>query len=133
MRFENVILSGLVAASAVSAFPSAENLAKLMSTKSTTGDKRCPFAEIQDGVEKAIKKRSLLDPLSSPIQGTFTSCCKLPFLSNEIVVTGEHSFVPPDFASGDQRGPCPGLNALANHGYIPHNGVVSVSCFICST
>ncbi|RAO64887.1 uncharacterized protein BHQ10_000899 [Talaromyces amestolkiae] len=110
MRFENIMLSALLAASAVSAFPTAENLGKLMSIKPTTGDKRCPFAEIQNGIEKAIKKRSLLDPLSSPIQ-----------------VTGEHSFVPPDFASGDQRGPCPGLNALANHGYIPHNGVVSLA------
>ena len=25
-----------------------------------------------------------------------------------------------------RRGPCPGLNALANHGYLPHNGVVGL-------
>ncbi|KAH8808692.1 Chloroperoxidase [Xylogone sp. PMI_703] len=24
--------------------------------------------------------------------------------------------------AGDSRSPCPGLNALANHGYLPHNG-----------
>lgn len=24
--------------------------------------------------------------------------------------------------AGDVRGPCPGLNSLANHGFIPHNG-----------
>ena len=41
-------------------------------------------------------------------------------------VTGEHEFQPPNFDGGDQRGPCPGLNALANHGYIPRSGVVSV-------
>ena len=40
-------------------------------------------------------------------------------------VTGEHAFVPPNFAAGDQRGPCPGLNALANHNYLPHNGVAA--------
>ncbi|KAH8201371.1 hypothetical protein TruAng_004454 [Truncatella angustata] len=40
-----------------------------------------------------------------------------------IDVTGDHAFIPPNFAAGDQRGPCPGLNALANHGYIPRNGV----------
>lgn len=34
-------------------------------------------------------------------------------------VTGKHAFVPPNFAAGDQRGPCPGLNALANHNYLP--------------
>ncbi|TFL01326.1 Chloroperoxidase [Pterulicium gracile] len=26
----------------------------------------------------------------------------------------------------DMRGPCPGLNTLANHGYVPRNGIVSV-------
>jgi hypothetical protein len=40
-------------------------------------------------------------------------------------VTGKHAFVPPNFAAGDQRGPCPGLNALANHNYLPHNGVAA--------
>jgi Peroxidase, family 2 len=40
-------------------------------------------------------------------------------------VTSEHAFVPPNFAAGDQRGPCPGLNALANHNYLPHNGVAA--------
>ncbi|RDW60684.1 hypothetical protein BP6252_12067 [Coleophoma cylindrospora] len=49
----------------------------------------------------------LFDPLTSPID-----------------VSGSHAFVAPDFAAGDVRGPCPGLNALANHGYIPRDGVV---------
>lgn len=26
---------------------------------------------------------------------------------------------------GDSRGPCPGLNLLANHGYLPRNGTVN--------
>jgi hypothetical protein len=43
-----------------------------------------------------------------------------------IIVSGKHEFQPPNLEGGDQRGPCPGLNALANHGYIPRNGVVSV-------
>ncbi|KAF3005194.1 hypothetical protein E8E13_010751 [Curvularia kusanoi] len=30
------------------------------------------------------------------------------------------TFTPP--GSGDVRSPCPGLNALANHNFIPHNG-----------
>ncbi|KAL9123150.1 MAG: hypothetical protein Q9187_000295 [Circinaria calcarea] len=41
---------------------------------------------------------------------------------------GEHAFVAP--TAGDQRGPCPGLNALANHGYLPHNGVATIPSFI---
>ncbi|TVY51306.1 Aromatic peroxygenase-like protein [Lachnellula cervina] len=40
-----------------------------------------------------------------------------------VSTTGAHAFVPPDFDAGDVRGPCPGLNAMANHGYLPHNGV----------
>jgi len=47
------------------------------------------------------------------------------------IVTGEHEFQPPNFKNGDQRGPCPGLNALANHGYIPRNGVVEASGSYC--
>lgn len=34
-----------------------------------------------------------------------------------------HPYVAP--GPGDIRGPCPGLNTLANHGYLPHNGIVS--------
>ncbi|KAH8828302.1 Peroxidase, family 2-domain-containing protein [Flagelloscypha sp. PMI_526] len=32
----------------------------------------------------------------------------------------KHAFVPP--AQGDSRSPCPWINALANHDYLPHNG-----------
>lgn len=40
-------------------------------------------------------------------------------------VSGEHAFAAPDFGAGDQRGPCPGLNALANHGYIDRTGITT--------
>ncbi|KAF1970232.1 Cloroperoxidase [Bimuria novae-zelandiae CBS 107.79] len=42
-----------------------------------------------------------------------------------IDVSGDHKFIAPDFST-DYRGPCPALNALANHGYIPRNGIASV-------
>ncbi|KAI9001431.1 Cloroperoxidase [Trametes punicea] len=32
----------------------------------------------------------------------------------------DHPYRPP--TPGDSRSPCPGLNALANHGYLPRNG-----------
>ena len=38
--------------------------------------------------------------------------------AQHVSTTGEHAFVPPDFSKGDKRGPCPGLNAMANHGYL---------------
>lgn len=46
-------------------------------------------------------------------------------------VTGDYAFVAP--GDGDQRGPCPGLNALANHGYLPHNGIATIEQFIQAT
>lgn len=51
--------------------------------------------------------------------------------SQHVSTTGEHAWVAPK--QGDQRGPCPGLNAAANHGYIPHNGVGSITDFIDGT
>ncbi|KAJ1307950.1 hypothetical protein OPQ81_002027 [Rhizoctonia solani] len=44
-------------------------------------------------------------------------------VKQKVNVTGEHSFKPP--TASDKRGPCPGLNALANHGYLPRSGVTS--------
>lgn len=46
------------------------------------------------------------------------------YISNQ----GEYAFVAP--SGDDQRGPCPGLNAMANHGYLPHNGVANIPQFI---
>ncbi|KAH7397234.1 Chloroperoxidase [Pyrenochaeta sp. MPI-SDFR-AT-0127] len=40
-----------------------------------------------------------------------------------IDISGRHAFQEP--SNGDERGPCPGLNALANHGFISHNGITS--------
>jgi len=35
--------------------------------------------------------------------------------------------------SSDLRGPCPGLNAFANHGFIPRNGYATITEFIAAT
>lgn len=42
-----------------------------------------------------------------------------------VSTSGEHAFVAP--GPNDLRGPCPGLNAAANHGYLPHNGIASLA------
>lgn len=42
-----------------------------------------------------------------------------------------HEYVAP--GPGDLRGPCPGLNAFANHGFLPHNGYATVSQYIEAT
>lgn len=49
------------------------------------------------------------------------------YVSNQ----GAHAFNPP--SGSDQRGPCPGLNAMANHGYLDHSGVGSIQDFIDGT
>ncbi len=44
--------------------------------------------------------------------------------TQHIDVSNAHAFIAP--GASDLRGPCPGLNALANHGYIPHNGYTNL-------
>ncbi|KZT41735.1 Cloroperoxidase [Sistotremastrum suecicum HHB10207 ss-3] len=43
--------------------------------------------------------------------------------SQLIDVSGVHAYAPP--TAGQTRGPCPGLNVLANHGYFDRSGVVT--------
>ena len=64
---------------------------------------------VDEAVRSAHEKRASLDTVNQPID-----------------VTGKHEFQPPNFDKGDQRGSCPGLNALANHGYIQRSGVTSL-------
>ncbi|KAK4498174.1 hypothetical protein PRZ48_010831 [Zasmidium cellare] len=41
--------------------------------------------------------------------------------------SGANRFIAP--GRNDARGPCPGLNALANHAYLPRNGVATIPQF----
>ncbi|KAJ5545096.1 hypothetical protein N7535_006517 [Penicillium sp. DV-2018c] len=77
---------------------------------SNEGDTHVPEAKIHSRShdENLLDKRFLFSLMKHPVD-----------------VSGDHAFQPPNFENGDQRGPCPGLNALANHGYIPRSGVVS--------
>ncbi|KAG6374393.1 Chloroperoxidase [Boletus reticuloceps] len=43
--------------------------------------------------------------------------------SAKAVYDSEHPYIPDQ--PGDIRGPCPGLNTLASHGYLPRNGVAT--------
>ncbi|EHK98203.1 putative Aromatic peroxygenase [Glarea lozoyensis 74030] len=43
-------------------------------------------------------------------------------IAQRISTTGVHAWAPP--GPNDIRGPCPGLNAAANHGYISRSGVI---------
>lgn len=36
----------------------------------------------------------------------------------------QHQFIAP--TATDKRGPCPGLNAAANHGFLPRSGITTI-------
>ena len=96
----------------------------------------CPFAEHALRDPEYLKRHLAERDLPAPAAKGETLKEKrqtgpggLPFTTFSedqlIDVTGEHAWAPP--GPGDLRGPCPGLNALANHGYFPRNGVVPLS------
>lgn len=63
------------------------------------------------------------DPLG--ISKSQTNCGPTPCLTFDekdqaVNIGGEHVYAAPGL--GDIRGPCPGLNAAANHGFLPRNG-----------
>ena len=45
--------------------------------------------------------------------------------AQHIDVSNAHAFIAP--GASDLRGPCPAMNALANHGYIARNGYTNLS------
>jgi len=105
----NLAIFGLSAGQLAQAFPAGLSDAVVNGMlkedqKRNVGD--CPFAKRQ-----APGVRPPFDPA-------------LQYVSN----TGEHAFRAP--SSTDRRGPCPGLNAAANHGYLPSNGVGTITDFI---
>ncbi|KAJ3481539.1 hypothetical protein NLJ89_g12202 [Agrocybe chaxingu] len=55
----------------------------------------------------------------------------LPDTSAKLVNDAAHPWKP--LRPGDIRGPCPGLNTLASHGYLPRNGVATPAQIITAT
>ncbi|KAI0533778.1 Chloroperoxidase [Xylaria digitata] len=107
MRF-GIAVVGIAAVA--SAFPTVENLARLAQLDEAESFlTERSIEEFSNQLVRLKERRLLFDPLTEPID-----------------VSGKHAFKAPNFENGDQRGPCPGLNALANHGYIPHDGIVSL-------
>jgi hypothetical protein len=68
---------------------------------------------------------SLSLAFSLPSRGRLQSRLPAPADRGPIDVSGQYAFVPP--TPEDLRGPCPGLNALANHNYLPHSGLITVA------
>lgn len=87
-----------------------------------------PAHHLSDLEERGLLS-GLLDVTSDLLQGIErgledTLSALDPFKNKAVDVSGDHAFQPP--SPTDQRGPCPGLNALANHGYIHRSGVTSL-------
>ncbi|KAK4498561.1 hypothetical protein PRZ48_011219 [Zasmidium cellare] len=57
--------------------------------------------------------------------GNLTPCTLFDAAEQYVSTSGAHAFQSPK--STDLRGPCPGLNAAANHGYLARNGVQSLT------
>ena len=99
---------------------------------STISSALCPHAN--RALEDPESTRELLQKRNSPRaekehEKRQSGPANIPFTTfneNQLIdVTGEHAWVAP--GPNDLRGPCPGLNALANHGYFPHSGVVPLA------
>lgn len=71
------------------------------------------------------------EPLSAPLELNKRQTVGFDAAAQYVSTTGANAFNPP--GSDDQRGPCPGLNAMANHGYMPHNGIGTIEDFITGT
>ncbi|TFK26066.1 Cloroperoxidase [Coprinopsis marcescibilis] len=95
----SVFLSTLVLVSQVSAFPQHGTLAGLDARQ----------------VEQIVPTLNARVPPPPPGPPAFTGA--------KLVDDRDHPWRP--LRQGDVRGPCPGLNTLASHGYLPRNGVAT--------
>ncbi|KAL8828671.1 MAG: hypothetical protein Q9170_006502 [Blastenia crenularia] len=75
------------------------------------GSNGCPFSDTN--INERTKRQVGFDPVTQHVS-----------------TTGKHAWLAPNIDAGDKRGPCPGLNALANHGYLPHNGIAPATTII---
>jgi hypothetical protein len=91
----------------------------------TTGAAAFPNLAQQHTDRVASSRNGKRNPLTRPHKKRFS----FDPASQWVSTTGQYAFIPPDFTVGDVRGPCPGLNAAANHGYILHNGVGTIRDF----
>lgn len=75
-------------------------------------------ANVEDEIEKrATSSNCLTHPLPDFYPTNITGLSRFP----------EAAYPYQDPQPSDQRGPCPGLNTLANHGYINRNGITTIA------
>ncbi|KZL84239.1 hypothetical protein CI238_09926 [Colletotrichum incanum] len=121
MRFQGVVLASLAASAA--AFPS-------MATKEDLENllKRNPDPEANPEPQLIS---NLVGSLTNTISGLLGAVAQGALNPNNKRPEPGYDFKAP--GPGDSRGPCPGLNLLANHGYLPRNGYVNLGQVIEAT
>jgi hypothetical protein len=77
------------------------------------------------GIAAAIEAGAKSKRVGTPLTPGFSAS------QQYVSTTGANAFVPP--GPNDLRGPCLGLDAMAHHNYIPHNGVATITEFITGT
>ncbi|KAI4245550.1 MAG: hypothetical protein L6R42_010153, partial [Xanthoria sp. 1 TBL-2021] len=97
--------------SLATAFPRLDPKSLQELLKRGTEAKGCPFSNLN--AHERTKRQVGFDPVAQRVS-----------------TTGKYAWKAPNLAAGDKRGPCPGLNALANHGYLPHNGIAPATTII---
>ena len=83
-----------------------------------------PFA-----VEELAKRQVPSTALARSLSKARSNCGNIPCLvfdeeAQRVSTSGDHAWAAPQ--PGQIRGPCPGLNAAANHGYLSRSGVTTL-------
>ncbi|KAL5121771.1 hypothetical protein ACEQ8H_000458 [Pleosporales sp. CAS-2024a] len=102
----SLLFSATFLASAAFAFPA--NLAKLMQND-ISDETLAQMDFLADQITADISRRQSQGPN-----------VKRDFTTTPVENTGAHAYIAP--GPNDLRGPCPGLNTMANHGYINRSG-----------
>jgi hypothetical protein len=82
---------------------------------------------------KDVRQLSVRSASSEETNCGPTPCTTFDATEQFVSTTGQNAYASP--AADEIRGPCPGLNAAANHGYLPRSGVATLEnsqCFTCS-
>jgi hypothetical protein len=98
-------------------------------------------AELEDLIRAEIKREpepqlgnpvgTLIGSLGDAVSGLLNSVGNAIVVKSNLRPEPGYTFQAP--GPGDSRGPCPGLNLLANYGYLPRNGYVNFGQVLAAT
>lgn len=105
----------LTAASSVAAYPGLMNRDEALSKRLSKLEKRDVEPPYRAPNFKIDRPNTGLPPLGFSEEDQYV----------DVSDSGPHPFLAP--GPGDRRGECPGLNAAANHGFLPRNGIPTIA------